>query len=186
MRSLLLCLSLLATTSVWALPTPKAKTKLVVDKSRSTVTYTMKHPVHTWDGVSREVNGALLYDTDTKKVENLAMVIKVASFDSKNANRDSHALEVLEALKYPNVTFTAQDIRPNADGTLAVNGKLTFHGVTRPVSVNVTQKESGKALQFEGSFPVSLSDYKIEKPSLMMVPVEEVMTISFRLSFPVP
>ncbi|GAB4052860.1 hypothetical protein [Spirosoma litoris] len=66
--------------------------KLIADKKISTVTYTMHHPLHTWDGVSHDVNCALMYDEATKAVESVAVVIKVATFDSKDSNRDSHAL----------------------------------------------------------------------------------------------
>lgn len=188
MRYIILLVSLLATLpSLAGSPaagSPAAgRTKLVIDKTRSTATYTMKHPMHTWDGVSRDVNGALIYNADTKQIENVAIVVKVASFDTKNANRDSHAIEVLDGIKYPTVSFTAQDIRSNPDGTLAIVGKLTFHGVTRPLTIQATRQETTDGFRVEGTFPISLTDYQIEKPSLMMVPVEDVMTMKFNLAF---
>ncbi|GAB3918349.1 hypothetical protein GCM10028804_08090 [Larkinella terrae] len=157
--------------------------KMVVDKTHSTVTYTMKHPMHTWDGVSHEVSGAFIYNPDTRQIESGALAIKIASFDSKNANRDSHAIEVLEGLKYPLVTFTTQEVHINTGGALVIVGKLTFHGVTRPVTCQAKLLETGNEFRIEGSFPVSLSDFLIDRPSLMMVPVEDVMTLKFDLIF---
>lgn len=186
MRYILFFLCALVTGTGFAFSPADGRTKLVIDKSRSTATYTMKHPMHTWDGVSRDVNGALIYNSDTKRIENVAIVIKVASFDTKNANRDSHAIEVLDGIKYPTVSFTAQDIRSNPDGTLAVSGKLTFHGVTRPLTIQVTRQDTSDGFRVEGTFPISLTDYQIEKPSLMMVPVEDVMTMKFSLTFKRP
>jgi polyisoprenoid-binding protein YceI len=183
MRIILILTSLLLSFISMAVPPATGRTKLVIDKTRSTATYTMKHPMHIWDGVSRDVNGAMIYNTDTKQMESVAIVIKVASFDTKNANRDSHAIEVLEGIKYPTVSFTAQDIRPNADGTLAVTGKLTFHGISKPLTVQATRQETNDGFRIDGTFPVSLTDFQIEKPSLMMVPVEDVMALKFSLVF---
>ncbi|WP_338874822.1 YceI family protein [Spirosoma sp. SC4-14] len=183
MRYSFLLLSLLTTLAGQAQSPSATRYKLLVDKGHSTVTYTMKHPMHTWDGVSHDVNGAMIYNSANKQVENVALVIKVASFDTKNANRDSHAIEVLDGIKYPTVTFTSQDIRPNASGGLTAKGKLTFHGVTRPLQVDLTRQDTNDGFLFDGTFPVSLTDYKIEKPSLMMVPVEDVMTMKFSLYF---
>lgn len=167
-------------TTAFMLP---AKRKFLADKAHSTVTYTMKHPMHTWDGVSRDVNGALIYNDETKQIENVAIVLKVASFDTKNANRDSHAIEVLDAIKYPTVSFVSQNVKLNPDGTLAAVGTLTFHGVTRSLTVLLTRQETADTLQVDGNFPIRLTDYKIAKPSLMMVPVDDVMTMNVHLTF---
>ncbi|WP_019987918.1 YceI family protein [Rudanella lutea] len=160
-----------------------AKRKLMADKKASTITYAMRHPMHTWEGVCRDVNGAIVYDDESKKVETVAIVAKVASFDSQNANRDSHAIEVLEGIKYPNVTFASQQVQDDGSGKLTVTGRLTFHGVTRAVTVPVVRKESGGVTVYEGSFVTKLTDHQIEKPSLMMVPVEDELKIKFSLAF---
>ena len=168
-----------------ALRPPAAKRKLVADKALSTLTYSMKHPMHNWEGVSREVNCAAVYDDEARKLESVAVSARVASFNSRNENRDSHALEVLEALKYPNVTFVSQSVQPNADGSLTVAGRLTFHNVTRPVTVQATRKEAAGKMTVEGNFDVNLSDYKIERPSLMMMPVDDKMNLKFVIVFPI-
>ena len=162
---------------------PYAPKKLLADKSKSSVTYAMNHPMHKWDGVSRDVNAAMIYDDATKQVQNVAVAIKLSSFDSKNQNRDSHMIEVLDGLKYPNVTFTSQDVKANADGSLTANGKLTFHNVTKPVSVQVTRRETGGQLIMDGRFDVKLSDFAVERPSLLGVPTDDQFGLSFSLAF---
>lgn len=162
---------------------PLAKRKLVADKSLSTVTYAAKHPLHKWEGISRDVNCALIYNDETKTPESVAVSIKVASFDSQNNNRDSHAIEVLEGLKHPNVTFVSSDVKANEDGTLTAKGKLTFHGVSKPVALQVTHKESGGKMTIVGEFPVSLTEHNIERPSLMGLKTEDQMTLRFTIVF---
>ncbi len=159
-----------------------AKRKIMADKKASTITYAMRHPMHSWEGVSRDVTAAIVYDDEAKKLETVAVVAKVSSFDSQNANRDSHAIETMEGIKYPNVTFASQQVQDNGN-KLTVTGNLTFHGVTKSVTVPVTRKESGGMVVYEGAFDLKLTDFKIERPTLMMVPTEDEFKMNFSLAF---
>lgn len=166
-----------------AFVSPMAKRKLLADKATSTVSYAAKHPLHNWEGVSHDVNCAMIYNDETKMPENVAVSIKVASFDSDNNNRDSHAIEVLDGLKYPNVTFVCSDIKATESGTLSAKGNLTFHGVTKPVALQVVRKETGGKMTLTGEFPVNMSDYNIERPSLMGMKTDDGMVIRFYAVF---
>ena len=44
----------------------------------------------------------LVYNESISKI---ALAAQVIDFDSGNSGRDSHSLEVLEALKFPNIKF---------------------------------------------------------------------------------
>ena len=162
---------------------PTAKRKIVADKALSTIMYSARHPLHKWDGVSHEVNCAMIYDDDTKQPENVAVSMKVASFDSDNNNRDSHAMEVLEGLKYPNVTFVSSDIKGGDNGMLTAKGTLTFHGVAKPVTIQVTRKDAGGKMTVTGEFPVSMTEYNIERPSLMGIKTDDEMTLRLNVVF---
>ncbi len=162
---------------------PAATRKLMADKKLSTVTYAAKHPLHKWEGVSRDVNSAVVYNDDTKQPESVAVSIKVASFDSRNSNRDSHAMEVLEGLKYPNVTFVSSDVRMNNDGTLSATGNLTFHGITKPMTLRATRTDAGGKMTLVGEFPISLTGFNVERPSLMGLKTDDEMTLLFSVVF---
>ena len=79
--------------------------KLYADKNKSDITYAMNHPLHSWKGISNDMLSVILLDTSNMEINELAVVVKIASFDSKNSNRDSNTIEVTEALKYPNVSL---------------------------------------------------------------------------------
>jgi polyisoprenoid-binding protein YceI len=162
---------------------PQAKRKIMADKKISTITYAMRHPMHAWEGVSRDVTAAIVYDDEAKKVETVAVLAKVASFDSQNANRDSHAIETMEGIKFPNVTFASQQVQDNGAGKLTVTGNLTFHGVTKSVTFPVIRRESGGTAIYEGNFDLKLSDFKIEKPTLMAIPTDDELKMKFSLGF---
>ncbi|GAA4468875.1 YceI family protein [Nibrella saemangeumensis] len=159
------------------------KRKLMADKSASVVTYAMKHPMHSWEGVSRDVNSAIVYNDETQAVENVAVSIKVASFDSGNANRDSNAMETLEALKYPNVTFVSQNIQAGANGGLTIKGNMTFHNVTKPITVQATRKDGNGRITVDGGFDLQLSDYNVKRPTLMTIPVDEEVRMKFTVVY---
>lgn len=174
----------LAIGALCAFTNPLAKRKLMADKALSTITYSAKHPLHNWDGVSRDVSGALIYNDETKQPETVAISVKVATFDSDNNNRDSHAMEVLEGLKYPNVTFVSSDVKVGENGTLVAKGTLTFHGVAKPVTLQATRKDTGGKMTLIGEFPVNMSDHTIERPSLMGMKTEDGMVLKFNVVFP--
>ena len=108
----------------------------------------------------------------------VAMLAKVLCFDSQNSNRDSHMLEVTEALKYPNVTFSSTSITQNGN-QLAVKGTLNFHEVAREVSFMANVQTVNHHKIVTGGFTTLLEDYKINQPSLMLLPVDNKMKIEF-------
>jgi polyisoprenoid-binding protein YceI len=103
-------------------------------------------------------------------------------FDSGNSNRDSHAMEVLDALTFPTVSFQSKEIKTSGQDLL-VSGDLTFHGVTKPISFDATTVSSGSDLTVQGKANISLTSYQIERPSLLFIPVEDTLRITFTLSF---
>ncbi len=152
--------------------------KIRNDKKKTHVTYYMSHPMHDWSGTSKEINSIILYNPAEGKIIQAAVSIKIASFDSQNANRDSHMLEVLESLKYPTVTFQSSEIKING-GSAHVKGMLTFHGVKKNIEFDAKLSKSNSELIVSGEFVVKMSEYNIESPTLMMIPVDDDIKVYF-------
>ncbi|MBO9639388.1 MAG: YceI family protein [Siphonobacter aquaeclarae] len=161
---------------------PSASRKLVADPAASVIRYKMHHPMHDWEGISHQVQSVAVYNDETDRFDAAAVSVTVASFDTKNANRDSHTIEVLEGIKYPRITFSSSRIMQTGS-RLAISGNLTFHGVTKPVTIEGTRTDDGNRVVVSGGFPVKMSDYGVERPSLMMVPTDESFEIQFSLVF---
>ena len=153
------------------------------DKARSTITYTMVHPLHTWEGVSKEIDGLVQSDTKSGNIIKVAAVAKVASFDSKNSNRDSHMMEVTEAIKYPTVSFVTTSVKDDG-ATLDVTGKITLHNVTKEIHFVAASKTEDKKRILSGNFIVLLEDFKIDRHSFMMVKTDNEMKMAFYLEYP--
>jgi polyisoprenoid-binding protein YceI len=148
-------------------------------KGESTLTYVLVHPMHTIKGVNRDLDCAVDLSADTVSSK-IRVSADVLNFDSGNSNRDSHALEVVEYRKYPKVSFVSASIKPAGDG-YDVAGDLTFHGSTRPVAFHVTPRITAERIEIAGQFAVKLSEFGVKRPSLMLVPVKDDLTIRFDL-----
>jgi polyisoprenoid-binding protein YceI len=150
------------------------------DIASSSITYTMKHKLHAWDGTSNQVNVASKWNGD--KLEQISVLAKVSSFNSGLSSRDSHMIEVLDALTLPNITFNSTSIKYNSTEILAI-GKLQFHGVTKEVQFVVKPKKENNQWLYEGEFPVLLESYNVKRPSLLFVKADDLMKIRFVLVF---
>lgn len=181
----LLGLSLAASTALGQ--APAAATVLAVDKTASTITYHMVHKLHKFDAVSKAVEGS------AKVLENgqaqVGVRAGVESFDSGNSNRDAHMKETVQAASYPYVSFTASGdaSRPVPTGFTAernFTGELSFHGVKKQVTVPVKLTfQDGGGIQAVAHLTLSLDEFKIERPSLMFVKVDDALNVDVNVTF---
>ncbi len=173
----ILCFFLFVGTKVYS-----QEIKIKNNHQKSSVIYYMSHPMHDWEGTSKEVNSVIKVDKATGQIKQVAVLIKVETFDSQNANRDSHMIEVLEGLKFPYVSFQSTNVSITGDKA-NLNGVLTFHGVPKEVKFQVQLKQNKEQIEASGNFVVKMSDYKIKAPSLMMVSADDNIKIHFELVY---
>ena len=77
--------------------------------------------------------------------------------------------EALEIAKYPQIVFKSTKLssKKTGDGQyeVQIDGELTLHGVTRPVTVPAQVSFDGNALTARGQFTVRHSDYQMKRIS---------------------
>ena len=146
----------------------------------SSLSYTAIHPLHKWTGTSTSVQAIMTTSND--EPEKLAIMASVRSFDSQNSNRDAHALEVLDALRFPQVKFSSSGITKSSNG-YTVTGTLEFHGVKKIRSIPVQFHKTELGWHLSGSFEVSLTEHEIDPPSFMLVKTEDLIKIEVDLTF---
>lgn len=152
--------------------------KYGADKSKTYITYSMSHPLHKWDGTSKDVASVLVFNNDTKLIEKVAAAIPVSTFDSQNANRDSHMIEMVEGIKIPNVTFSSTSITGTLD-KMTVTGTLNFHGVPKIIVFEASAKMVNNTIEVTGAFNVKMTEFNIEIPSLMGIPTKDLIELKF-------
>lgn len=152
------------------------------DKKQSEITYKLVHPLHEIEAVSKDASVWVDLDEANKIIQRAFVQIPVTSFNSGNSNRDSHAMEVVDAITYPDVRFTSTKIVRNGD-SLNIAGNLTFHGVTKPVNIAASEVWSQDKLKVDGRFDISLTAFKIDRPSLLGIPVKDDLKFTFQQVF---
>jgi polyisoprenoid-binding protein YceI len=68
------------------------------------------------------------------------VTVRATSVDTGMDKRDEHLRgpDYLDAAKYPEMTYKSSKVTYTSDRTATVEGNLTLHGVTRPLTLNVT------------------------------------------------
>lgn len=152
-------------------------------KDESTITYRINHTLHHIEATSKDGWFRVELDPAKKEIESVTAQVDVMTFDSGNSNRDSHAMEVVESIKYPDVTFASTSVTQTGD-SISVTGKLTFHGVTKDIVMTGAAKWTENKLDVQGSFELSITAFKIERPALLMIPVDDALKFSLHAVFP--
>lgn len=158
------------------------KVKVNCVKEESSITYAMNHPLHAWKGESKEISSIILTDEARTTIYQVAVSAKVASFDSKNANRDSHMMEATEALKFPNVTYVSSSVTLEGSNFSSA-GTLTFHGINQPVTLQGKLTKEGNKMIFTGDFKLKMTQFKVTPPSLMGIGTDDEFKLEFKVAY---
>ena len=155
---LLLPPSLAAEDSQWAL-------------DQSTLTYHVSHPLHQSEGISHAARGkGVCHDGQC----DFLIAVPVKSFDSGDSNRDLHMLQVTRGAQFPMVTVRV--VVPETElpsATIHCDLEIQFAGQTAHYKQVPFQREvHGTEIRITGTIPATLSDFKIDPPSLLAVPVK--------------
>ena len=84
--------------------------KIEAVKKESSITYKLTHPLHEVEAISKESTCRLNIDITSKQIKDVLVVVDVMTFNSGNSNRDSHAMEVIDAISFPNARFVSSNI----------------------------------------------------------------------------
>jgi polyisoprenoid-binding protein YceI len=151
------------------------------DSGASSITYSMKHKLHKWEGVAKEMNVAAKWN-ERSEMNQISIQVKISSFNSGMTSRDRQMLEITDATINPTITFISNDIAYTDKG-IVVKGKLQFHGVTRDLQTVVKMTRNNNRIEYTGTFPILLEDYSIKRPSLFFVKVDNQVDIRFFIVF---
>jgi len=161
-----------------------AQTRILTSsREHSSMSYRVIHPMHSMEAVSNEVVVRMMCDSTGRTIGGVRAVVDVMTFNSGNSNRDSHAMEVVDALTYPEAKFSSTAIAPSGD-SLAVRGMLQFHGVTREITAWGRAVTTADTIVVSAQFAISMTDFKIDRPSLLMIPVQDTIRFSLTAGFP--
>ena len=113
------------------------------------------------------------------------------SFNFRKALMEEHFNEnYVESHKYPKATFKGNvsniselDISKDGKYTLEVSGEITLHGVTKPLSLKAEAVVNNGTIQAKAVFPLTVKDFKIEIPRLVINNIAEVVEVSVSFNY---
>lgn len=117
-----------------------ATTTWNIDPAHSSAEFKVKHMMISHvKGQFTAVTGVMHLDESDTTKSHIEALIDAASINTRDAQRDTHlkSADFLDAEKFPKLTFESTRVTRRAEGELAVTGRLTIHGVTREVVLNV-------------------------------------------------
>jgi polyisoprenoid-binding protein YceI len=141
------------------------------DSAHSTVTFTIRHL-----GVSK-VRGrfdqvdATIVTGESILDSTVTATIQATSIDTNNEQRDAHArtADLLDVENHPTFSFTSTGIRYE-DGEYLIDGDMTLHGVTQPVTLTAElggfgngMSEGSKVLGVSATTEINRTDFGIGK-----------------------
>tara|TARA_B100001027_G_scaffold210869_1_gene178460 strand:+ start:144 stop:668 length:525 start_codon:yes stop_codon:yes gene_type:complete len=151
-----------------------------VDSEKSFINYTGKHFLHKWSAENKNISG--LIQIENESISNIGIVAKVSDFKSGNSSLDSNSLRVLEALQFPNVIFRSTVVNQE-DGQIIFEGVMNFHGIEKDFTISAEVTNLNEVTQLSGKFIVSLSDFLVERPSLLTRKINDEINLEFELFF---
>jgi polyisoprenoid-binding protein YceI len=111
-----------------------------IDPAHSSVGFDVSHfGVTTVHGTFTKTEGTVDWDDANVTKSSVKATIDVNSLDTGNAARDGHTKSdaFFDAAKFPTITFESTGVKQEGKD-LSVTGNLTLKGVTKPVTLTVT------------------------------------------------
>lgn len=146
----------------------------------SLVTYFGNHVLHKWEGSTSDVQGVVLFN-EVKNQYECNISIPLSTFSSGNDSRDSNMLIYCKAFDFPNISFQSTSIKVN-ESRLEIEGKIEFAGEEKEIKTNAKlNRLDNNLFAIDGELDILLSEFKVERPSLLFVEIEDLVKIKYSI-----
>ena len=142
-----------------------------IDETHAAVEFKISHLGISWlHGRFNDFSGDFSYDAAAPADSKINVEINTESLDSNHAERDKHlrSADFLNVGEFPKATFVSTSFEPGEGDKATLTGDLTLHGVTKPVTLDVTKTGEGEdpwggyRVGFEGTTEFKLKDFGID------------------------
>ncbi|WP_104402184.1 YceI family protein [Vibrio penaeicida] len=114
-------------------------------------------------------SGDFSYDANNVSASKVNVVIDTTSLDSNHAERDKHlrSSDFINTGKFSQASFKSTKVMDKGNGKMAIEGELTLHGVTNPITIDADFIGEGKdpwggyRAGFVGTTRLELKDFDI-------------------------
>jgi polyisoprenoid-binding protein YceI len=113
-----------------------------IDPAHSSLQFSVRHlMVSNVRGTFTGVKGTALYDAANPSSSSVEATVDVNTINTNDAQRDAHlkSPDFFDVARFPTINFRSTKVEKKSEGEFAVTGDLTIHGVTRPVTLEVSE-----------------------------------------------
>ena len=142
----------------------------------STLSYHVSHPLHEIDGVSHAARGkGVCHDG----LCDFLIAAPVKSFDSGDSNRDLHMIQAARGAQFPMVSVRTRLSESALNSkTIFLDLDIEFAGQTvHYAHLGFQQAIEGGQHRISGTIPAKVSDFKIDPPTLLTMPIKNEMPV---------
>lgn len=166
-----------------ATPAIAADYKVDTEGAHAFVQFRVKHLGVSWlYGRFNEFDGEFTFDEKNPESNKITIDLNVASIDSNHDRRDKHLRsdDFLNVKKYPKARFVSTSYKKTGDKTADLQGNLTLHGTTKPMTIKVEHIGGGNdpwggyREGFEGRATIKPADWGINMVDKLGPEAEEV------------
>ncbi|MER3459207.1 MAG: hypothetical protein C4309_11800, partial [Chloroflexota bacterium] len=129
-------------------------------------------------GATKAISGQIVVNPDgTILSEKSKIVVDLTTLRSDENRRDNYIKNnTLQTSRFPTAEFVPREIRglssplpASGEGTFQLIGDLTLHGVTRPVTWEVTARLDGQTLTGSATTSFTFADFNLTVPQVFVV-----------------
>lgn len=135
------------------------------------------------------LDGSFTYDPANWQATKVTFTVDPKSVDTNDAAFNKQIAGYFDADKYPTITFVSTGLQGGEDGKGTLTGDLTFHGVTKPVTLDVTFQGVGHGitplstrLGFSGTTRINRSDFGVNNLFLNQFTTNDI-DLAFEVEF---
>lgn len=118
-----------------------------LDKGHTAITWHASHfGFSKPSGKFMNIDGTIVIDEDAPENSHVSVTIPVDQINTGIEKFDEHlkSADFFDVATYPTALFTSSKVELTGENTAKVMGNLTLHGVTKPVTLDVTLNKIGK------------------------------------------
>lgn len=134
-----------------------------------------------------KLTGSFAYDPASWQSTQVDITVDPRSIDAQNNMFNRAVVGYFEPDKYPEILFQSTALVADSTGRGKLTGDLTFHGVTRPITLDVQFNGSGPGVQggstrmeFSGTGVIRRSDFGVSAGRLF---ADDRIDLTFEVEF---
>ncbi len=158
----------------------RAESQWVLEKGE--ISYHVSHPLHQIDGVSHMARAkGVCHEGQC----DFLIAVPVKTFESGDSNRDLHMIQAARGGQFPMVVVRTRLPETGLiSATIHADLEIEFAGQTaRYKQVAFQEEATTNEVRITGTIPATLSDFKIDPPSLLAMPVKNDIPVRIDLTW---